>query len=198
MAVAIPSNAGSVKNRPRAKRRHTSALVLLLERQDMNDRIEARFERLAQRVTHAIGTGAGFAVALAVVVGWAVSGPLFGFSDTWQLVINTGTTIVTFLVVFLIQRTQNKDAMSLQLKLNELVAAMQGASNRLIDAEDLSERELKTLQRHYRELANLTQADERVDNSHSVEEARARHRTKSRSRSAKRRPGKASATRPEA
>ncbi len=141
---------------------------------------ESRLERWAQQITQAAGSGIGFAAAVAVVVVWGATGPLFGFSDTWQLVINTGTTIVTFLMVFLIQRTQNKDALSLQLKLNEIVAALKGASNRLIDAEDLSERELKTLQRHYRELAGLAQADERSGTSHSVEEARARHVRKAR------------------
>jgi low affinity Fe/Cu permease len=97
-------------------------------------------------------------------------------------VINTSTTIVTFLIVFLIQRTQNKDALSLQLKLNEIVAALKGASNRLIDVEDLPEPELNTLHRHYRTLARLAETDERVGESHSIEEARARHTTKARHR----------------
>jgi low affinity Fe/Cu permease len=93
-------------------------------------------------------------------------------------VINTGTTIVTFLMVFLIQRTQNKDGLAIQLKLNELVAAMQGASNRLIDIEDLSESELKTLQVHYRRLVEMSRKDQDVAASHSVEEAESRHETK--------------------
>ena len=88
-------------------------------------------------MTEWVGSGKGLTAAVAVVVLWAASGPLFGFPNTWQLVINTGTTIVTFLMVFLIQRTQNKDGLAIQLKLNELVAAMQGASNRLIEVEDL-------------------------------------------------------------
>ena len=139
-------------------------------------------ERLAQTITRAVGTGAGFATAAGAVVVWAATGPVFGFSDTWQLVINTATTIITFLMVFLIQRAQNKDALSVQLKLNEIVAALEGASNHLIDAEDLPEPELKTLRRHYRTLATLAQSDEKLGTSHSVDEARSRHVTKARHR----------------
>ena len=95
------------------------------------------------------GSTIAFVLACLVVVVWVATGPLFDFSNTWQLVINTGTTIVTFLMVFLIQRAQNKDSLAIQLKLNELVAAMAGASNRLIDCEDLTEEELRTLHRHY-------------------------------------------------
>src|SRR5829696_3970451 len=107
------------------------------------------FERISARVAFAAGQSYAFMLALLVIVVWAIVGPLFGWSDTWQLVINTGTTIVTFLMVFLIQRTQNKDGMAIQLKLNELVAAVDGASNRLIAVEDLSERDLRVLQVHF-------------------------------------------------
>ena len=107
------------------------------------------FGRFLERMSHLVtlwsGSSGAFALAALVIAVWLVTGPLFGFSDTWQLVINTGTTIVTFLMVFLIQRAQNKDAMAIQLKLNELVAAVTGASNRLIDVEDLSEEELTQL-----------------------------------------------------
>jgi low affinity Fe/Cu permease len=112
------------------------------------------------------------------VLVWAITGPFFGWSDTWQLVINTGTTIVTFLMVFLIQRTQNKDGMATQLKLNELVAAVQGASNRLIDIEDLSEAELRTLHAHYQRLVEMSRKDVQLTSSHSVEEAEGRHAVK--------------------
>ena len=95
------------------------------------------------------------APAAPVIIVWLVTGPLFHFSDTWQLVINTGTTIVTFLMVFLIQRAQNKDSLAIQLKLNEIVAAIPGASNRLIDVEDLSEAELKRLHQFYARLAEM-------------------------------------------
>lgn len=133
------------------------------------------FEKFSHHVTAATGSTPAFIVALGVIVAWAATGPIFGYSDTWQLVINTGTTIVTFLMVFLIQRSQNKDAKAVSLKLNEIVAAIEGASNRLIDVEDLSEKELDTLHRHYRELARMAKRDDRVTKSHSIEEAEARH-----------------------
>jgi low affinity Fe/Cu permease len=105
---------------------------------------------------------------------------LFGWSNTWQLVINTGTTIVTFLMVFLIQRTQNKDGLAIQLKLNELVAAMHGASNRLIEIEDLSEADLQLLRSHYRALVRMARDDTDIAASHSIEEAESRHAAKRR------------------
>jgi len=137
-----------------------------------------RLEGLSESVTRWAGSTSGFAFALGVIVVWAVLGPLFHFSNTWQLVINTGTTIVTFLMVFLIQRSQNKDALAIHLKLNEIVAAMEGASNRLIDAEALSEKDLKTLETYYAELAKLAERDVHVTDSHSVEEAREHHSEK--------------------
>jgi low affinity Fe/Cu permease len=135
-------------------------------------------EALSEKVTlWAGGTGA-FAAALSVIVGWAILGPVFHFSDTWQLVVNTGTTIVTFLMVFLIQRSQNKDALEIHLKLNELVAAIEGASNRLIEVETLTEHDLAALRRHYHELASLSQREADLTSSHSVEEASRRHAAK--------------------
>ena len=89
------------------------------------------FRKIAVRVANGVGSHWAFFVALLVVVAWGLTGPMFGFSDTWQLVINTGTTIITFLMVFLIQRTQNKDSLAIHLKLNEMVAALKGASNRM-------------------------------------------------------------------
>jgi low affinity Fe/Cu permease len=145
-------------------------------------RIGVAFEALSETVTRWAGGTWAFAVALGTVVVWALAGPIFRYSDTWQLTINTGTTIVTFLMVFLIQRSQNKDAIAIHLKLNELVAAMEGASNRLIEAEVLTERELAALRRHYHELASLAKEDTDLTKSHSVEEARSRHRSKTRSK----------------
>jgi low affinity Fe/Cu permease len=113
-----------------------------------------------------------------------VTGPIFGYSDTWQLVINTGTTVVTFLMVFLIQRSQNKDSLAIHLKLNELVSAIEGASNRLIDIEDLNEQELQVLHKYYAKLADMAKAELPVHESHSVEEAKDLHQRK---RSARRR-----------
>jgi low affinity Fe/Cu permease len=139
-------------------------------------------ERVSVAVTRWTGTGGALACAAGVVVLWLVLGPVFHFSDTWQLVINTGTTIVTFLMVFLIQRTQNKDALAVSLKLNELIAAIQGASNRLIDVEGLSERDLDTLHRHFGELVELASGEQDVARSHSIEEAATRHARKLRPR----------------
>jgi low affinity Fe/Cu permease len=139
-------------------------------------------ERTAAAVTRFTGSSAGFGMALATILVWALLGPIFHWSDTWQLVINTGTTIVTFLMVFLIQRSQNKDGMAIQMKLNELVAAVQGASNRLIDVESLSERELKTLHMHFHQLAQMADAEGDIFASHSIDEAQARHAAKRNSR----------------
>ena len=135
-------------------------------------------ERLSTAATGWTGSTPALLVAVSIVAVWLVSGPFFGYSDTWQLVINTGTTIVTFLMVFLIQRTQNKDALAVQLKLNELVAAVEGASNRLIDLEDLSEPELKVLHTHYRRLAEMSKNEEDLLKSHSIDEAQERHQVK--------------------
>jgi low affinity Fe/Cu permease len=135
-------------------------------------------ERFSRKVTEATGTSTAFILALLVIIVWIITGPLFHFSDTWQLVINTGTTIVTFLMVFLIQRSQNKDALAIHLKLNEIVAALEGASNRLIDVEDLTEAEIKTLHDHYGKLVAMAKKDLKLTMSHSVEEAEARHNIK--------------------
>ncbi|GAB3808076.1 low affinity iron permease family protein [Spirosoma humi] len=129
------------------------------------------FERFSSAVTKATGSSAAFLLALGTVILWAVTGPVFGYSENWQLVINTGTTIVTFLMVFLIQKAQNKESMSVQLKLNELIAATKGASNRLVSVEDLTEEELCVLQQHYQTLAEITQKASDLRKSHSVEEA---------------------------
>jgi low affinity Fe/Cu permease len=136
------------------------------------------FERFSHRVTLWTGSTPAFMVALGVVLVWGLTGPIFGYSDTWQLVINTGTTVVTFLMVFLIQRAQNKDSKAVALKLNEIVAAIEGASNRLIDVEDLSEHELDVLHEHYVRLAWMAKHEESIGKSHSVDEARVRHRHK--------------------
>ena len=132
-------------------------------------------ERFSHGATRATGTSYAFILAVAAILIWAVTGPIFRFSNTWQLVINTGTTIVTFLMVFLIQRAQNKDAVAIHLKLNEIVAAMEGASNRLIDVEDLSEAEIAALRNYYLKLIQLAKEDDNLTNTHSIEEARSSH-----------------------
>ncbi|MFD1469633.1 low affinity iron permease family protein [Hymenobacter caeli] len=133
------------------------------------------FGRLAEQITKFSGSTAAFTGAAGVVLLWAATGPLFHYSETWQLVINTGTTVVTFLMVFLIQRAQNKDSLVVHLKLNELIAATQGASNRMINAQDLSEEEINTLHRFYCLLAEKAKQDTSLGQTHSVEEAEDNH-----------------------
>jgi len=110
------------------------------------------FRKFAHKTAEALGTPWAFIVAVTIIVAWIVTGPIFGFSDTWQLIINTGTTIVTFLMVFLIQNTQNRDAKAIHLKLDELIHAIKKARNSLIDLEDLSDEELKKLQQEFQQL----------------------------------------------
>jgi low affinity Fe/Cu permease len=141
-------------------------------------RLGQRLEHLSRHVTAWTGSSWAFAIAAAIILVWLVTGPLFHFSDTWQLVINTGTTIVTFLMVFLIQRAQNKDSLAIQLKLNEIVAAIPGASNRLIDVEDMSEGDLMKLHAFYSRLAAMAKHDADLLRSHSIEEAELRHKHK--------------------
>jgi len=135
-------------------------------------------ERVATNVTRWTGSTSAFSLACGIILVWALTGPLFRYSDTWQLVINTGTTVVTFLMVFLIQRSQNKDSLAVHLKLNEIVAAIEGSSNRLIDVESLTEQELKVLHRHYSRLAEMAKRDATLTESHSIEEAELRHQRK--------------------
>jgi low affinity Fe/Cu permease len=141
-------------------------------------------EGFSEAVSRSSGSTWAFVFALVLVLGWLVTGPLFGYSDTWQLVINTTTTILTFLMVFLIQRAQNKESEAASLKLNELIAAMEGASNRLIDVESLSEAELHVLRRHYQHLVRMALRDASLLESHTVEEAESRHRKKNPTRKA--------------
>ena len=135
-------------------------------------------ERFSYQATRATGTSMAFVLAVLTIVIWAITGPLFEFSDTWQLVINTGTTIITFLMVFLIQRAQNKDAVAIHLKLNEIVAAMEGASNRLIDVEELNEADIDALRNYYKKLIELARTDDVLTMTHSIEEAATRHGSK--------------------
>jgi low affinity Fe/Cu permease len=136
------------------------------------------FERIAHQATTFSGSTLAFIIATLLIVTWLATGPLFGFSDTWQLVINTSTTIITFLMVFLIQRAQNKDSKALHLKLNELVASLKGPSNRLVDVEDLNEAELEILAAYYRNLAKLAKKEVDLSKSHSIEESLNVHKAK--------------------
>ena len=136
------------------------------------------FERMAIHITKIAGSSTAFSIALLVIIAWAVTGPIFKFSDTWQLVINTGTTIITFLMVFIIQQSQNKDSLAIQLKLNELIAAEERASNRLIVVEDLSQDELELLKKFYVRLSQLAREGNDLHSSHSVDEAEDVHEHK--------------------
>lgn len=117
------------------------------------------FTRFAKLTARETGRPITFVVAVAVIIAWALTGPLFGFSDTWQLVINTGTTIVTFLMVFLIQNTQNRDSEAIQVKLDELIRAIEGAHNALLDLEELEEKDLDGIRAHYENLAERARRD---------------------------------------
>jgi low affinity Fe/Cu permease len=121
-----------------------------------------RFGRLARAAAHAMGQPAAFGVELATIIVWSLAGPLFGFSDTWQLVINTGTTIITFLMVFLIQNTQNKDAEAMHIKLDELIRAIGQARNALLNLEDLEIEDLDRIRAEYLHLAEQSRGELRV------------------------------------
>lgn len=137
------------------------------------------FERFANWATIATGSSTAFILAIAVIVVWGVSGPIFKYSDTWQLVINTGTTIITFLMVFLIQKSQNKDSKAIHLKLNELLASHEGASNRMVDIEDITEKELDQLHQFYVRLSALAENEDDLTCTHSIDAADENHSTKS-------------------
>jgi low affinity Fe/Cu permease len=136
------------------------------------------FERFAARVSKTTGSTGAFMTALFLVLLWGATGPVFHYSENWQLVINTGTTIITFLMVFLIQKAQNKDSLAIQLKLNELVAAHEFASNRLVNVENMSEEELKVIQKYYTGLSSLTKKEESLQQSHSIDEAESMNKIK--------------------
>lgn len=124
------------------------------------------FGRISRTASHALGTSWAFIVACAVVIIWAISGPYYGFSETWQLVINTGTTIVTFLMVFLIQNTQNRDARATHLKLDELIRSIRRARNKLIDLEDCTDEELDAVQKEFVHLKERVQAERQSRRTH--------------------------------
>jgi low affinity Fe/Cu permease len=135
-------------------------------------RLNDGFERLSKTITSWSGSTWAFGLAVLIIAVWGVTGPIFNYSDTWQLIINTGTTIVTFLMVFLIQRSQNKDSLAIQIKLNELLASQKGASNQLINLEDLSEEELSELHQRFAKLSErLGRASDDCE-AHSIIEAR--------------------------
>jgi low affinity Fe/Cu permease len=129
------------------------------------------FELFAAKVSQFAGSTYAFFIAFTLVIIWAIVGPVFHYSEDWQLVINTGTTIITFLMVFLIQKSQNKDSLAIQLKLNELVAAHEFASNRMVCVEDMTEDELKTIKKYYSKLNELSVKEQKLQQTHSIDEA---------------------------
>lgn len=144
----------------------------------MKKKISRFFEKFSAKITRATGKPLAFITAVIIIIAWGISGPVFKYSDTWQLVINTGTTIITFLMVFVIQQSQNKDTMALQIKLNELIACNAGASNRLIDVEDITEEELETLKKFYVKLSQLAKKEGNLHITHSIDEAEVVHEQK--------------------
>ena len=140
------------------------------------------FEKFATHVSKAAGSTTAFLTAFLIVVVWAISGPFFDYSETWQLVINTGTTIITFLMVFLIQKAQNKDSLAIQLKLNELVASNEYSSNSLVDIESMTEEEMIIVQKYYQHLSELSKKDKSIRISHSIAEAHEQHQRKGKTR----------------
>lgn len=148
----------------------------------MSNKLNLVFDKIATKITCWTGSSAAFLIAFLIVLVWAATGPLFGYSETWQLVINTGTTIITFLMVFIIQKSQNKDSKAVQLKLNELIAASKHASNRMVDIEDLSETELDTLAKFYHKLSDLSEDANEIHSSHSIDAAEDLQRQKTQDR----------------
>ena len=133
------------------------------------------FETFASLVTRATGSTSAFVIAFLIILIWGATGPFFHFSETWQTIISTGTTIITFLMVFLIQKSQNKDSLAIQLKLNELVAAHEFASNRLLNVENMTEDELKVIHKYYSKLSDFTKKEETMQQSHSIDEVHEKH-----------------------
>ncbi|MEO8473687.1 MAG: low affinity iron permease family protein [Chryseolinea sp.] len=169
----LPREASIIKQQKKKLR-----LLLFLNPFELNtsERKNLPFsERFSSFVTTSAGSTPAFLFALGLVLVWGITGPMFHYSEEWQMVINTGTTIVTFLMVFLIQKSQNKDSLAIQLKLNELVASHEFASNRLVNVENMTEDELKVIRKYYAQLSDFTKKEESLQQSHSIDEARAAH-----------------------
>ena len=148
----------------------------------MKKKMTLLFEKFSAKITKVTGSSTAFIMAFLIIIIWGVTGPAFNFSNTWQLVINTSTTIITFLMVFVIQQSQNKDTIAMQLKLNELIAASSTASNRLVDVEELSAEELQTLKKFYSRLSELAKKEMDIHATHSIDEAKENHLEKKKSR----------------
>jgi len=147
----------------------------ILEKRKKSDGLSRRFESISNAITRVAGRPVTSLLSIVLVLIWAATGPFFDYSETWQLIINTSTTIITFLMVFVIQTSQNKDTIAVQIKLNELIASNKKASNRLIDVEDLSAAELELLKKFYVKLSNLAEKEKDLFSSHSIDEAEKVH-----------------------
>lgn len=156
----------------------TKALTMKTMNKRKTNRFTGWFEKLSSRITRATGSPTAVLLAVLAIIIWLCTGPVFHYSDTWQLVINTGTTIVTFVMVFIIQHSQNKDTIAIQIKLNELIATSEKASNRLVSIEDLTEEELNTLKSYYMTLSRLSKKEKDLFRSHSIDEAEDNSRDK--------------------
>jgi len=150
----------------------------MANRKANNNRLENFFENLAISLTKFSGSTMAFLLAVSSIILWIVTGPIFNYGDGWQLVINTGTTIITFLMVFLIQRAQNKDSLAIHIKLDELIASINGASNRMIDIENISEQDLAVFQKQYQKLSLLFEKKKSRKGSHSIEETKSKPKRK--------------------
>ncbi len=151
-----------MRRRPRVERTESPirrAMAHIRKKSKGRSRKRDAFTRFSSWTAHTAGKPVIFAVACAIILAWGLSGPLFGYSDTWQLVINTGTTIITFLMVFVIQNSQNRDSAALQIKLDELIRALEGAENALLDLEELSDVELEKIRLQYEQLAERARAE---------------------------------------
>ncbi len=159
------------------KENHTKKFVdkrLLAPDADVEvSKVSKLYNKISSVVTKSTGSPAALMIAVGIIIVWAISGPVFNYSDTWQLVINTGTTIITFLMVFIIQQSQNKDTTAVHLKLNELIAVNENASNRLVDIEDLSDKELEVLKKFYIKISELAENEKELFTTHSLDEATA-------------------------
>jgi low affinity Fe/Cu permease len=140
------------------------------------------FNKFSTYITHKTGSPGAFMIAFFLIILWGATGPVFHYSNTWQLVINTGTTIITFLMVFIIQQSQNRDTAAMHLKLNELIASNERASNRLVDVEDLTEEELQVLKKFYVGLSDKAEKEKDIFSSHSLDEAEDNHLAKQKRR----------------
>jgi len=150
----------------------------MLAAEGKSNKLSRQFEKISNFITRAAGRPATSIASIVLVLIWAATGPFFGYSEDWQLIINTSTTIITFLMVFVIQTSANKDTIAVQIKLNELIAANKNASNRLIDVEDLTAAELEVLKRFYVKLSDLAEKERDIFSTHSIDEAKRVHITK--------------------